>query len=286
MRILFALLTLLLLAVALGWGLQQSPGEVAFTYRGWIIQTSLVVFVIIAVVLFLLAYVLIRMLQKLLRLPADLRRWSEHRQRGKLSAAEAEAERLSYYAGLLRQTGSEPGRKALDGVWRKIPQKLKKESSLIGAYVNERLRHADSSDCEPVLRRALKRRWDPELVRLFGLVEGGSLKRQLEFAEERLTRSPGDPALLLALGRLCKRNRLWGKARSYLEQSIQAGQGPAACRELATLLDQQGEHDAARLYLQQGLNLAVAGQESGETGTAPATVATNRQLTHAAGLPD
>ena len=183
------------------------------------------------------------------------------RQRGKLSAAEAEAERLSYYAGLLRRAGSEPGRKALDGVWRKIPQKLKKESSLIGAYVNERLRHADSSDCEPVLRRALKRQWDSELVRLFGLVEGRSLKRQMEFAEERLTRSPGDPALLLALGRLCKRNRLWGKARSYQEQSIEAGPDPAACRELAVLLDQQGEHDAARLYLQQGLNLATDARE-------------------------
>lgn len=271
MRILFALLTVLLLAVALGWGLQQSPGEVVFTYRGWIIQTSLVVFVIIAVALFLLAYVLIRMLQKLLRLPGDLRRWSEHRQRGKLSAAEAEAERLSYYAGLLRGAGSEPGRKALDGVWRKIPQKLKKESSLIGAYVNERLRHADSSDCEPVLRRALKRQWDPELVRLFGLVEGRSLKRQMEFAEKRLTRSPGDPALLLALGRLCKRNRLWGKARSYMEQSIEAGPDPAACRELAVLLDQQGEHDAARLYLQQGLNLATDAQEGGKAGTSLVT---------------
>lgn len=271
MRILFALLTVLLLAVALGWGLQQSPGEVVFTYRGWIIQTSLVVFVIIAVVLFLLAYVLIRMLQKLLGLPADLQRWSEHRQRGKLSAAEAEAERLSYYAGLLRRAGSEPGREALDGVWRKIPQKLKKESSLIGAYVNERLRHADSSDCEPVLRRALKRQWDPELVRLFGLVEGRSLKRQMEFAEERLTRSPRDPALLLALGRLCKRNRLWGKARSYMEQSIEAGPDPAACRELAVLLDQQGEHDAARLYLQQGLNLATDAREGGEAGTSLVT---------------
>ena len=41
MRLLFTVLTVLLLAVALGWVLQQSPGEVVFTYRGWVIQTSL-----------------------------------------------------------------------------------------------------------------------------------------------------------------------------------------------------------------------------------------------------
>ena len=267
MRALFIALGVLLFAVAGGWLLQQSPGEVMFAYKGWIVHTSLVVFVVFFSVLFLLAYVLLRFLGRLLRVPADMQRWSEHRQRGRISAAAAEAERLSYYAGLLRQAGSEPERKALDGVWRKIPQKLKKESSLISAYVSERLRHAGSGDCEPVLRRALKRQWDPELVRLFGLVEGKSLKKQLEFAEERLTRSPEDPALLLTLGRLCKRNHLWGKARSYLEQSIQAGPHPETCQELATLLEQQGEHAAARTYLQQGLNLATGIQENGEAGT-------------------
>lgn len=285
MRLLFTVLIVLLLAVALGWVLQQSPGEVVFTYRGWVIQTSLVVFVIIAAVLFLVAYALIRTLARLRRAPTDLRRWSENRRRGRVSAEQARAEQLTLHSGLLRQAGDGQDAPALEDAWRRIPNKLKKENALIGAYVTERLRLGDSNGCEVMLRRALKRQWDPELVRLFGLVEGRSLRRQLEFAEKRLTRSPGDPALLLALGRMCKRSRLWGKARSYLEQSIQAGPDPAACRELAVLLDQQGEHDAARLYLQQGLNLAVVGQESGETETAPATVAANQQLTQAADLP-
>lgn len=262
MRVLFTVLIVLLLAVALGWGLQQSPGEVIFSYRGWVIQTSLVVFAIAFIVLFFLAYVVLRALEKLLGIPSGLRRWSEQRRGNRMSAVALEAKRLSLHVGLLRQAGTERDREALEDAWRKAPQKLKKKSALLGTYVSERLRFGDAGECETVLRRALKRQWDPELVRLFGLVDGSNLKRQLAFAEGCLDRFPEDPALLLTLGRLCKRNRLWGKARSYLEQSIQAGPDPAACRELAILLDQQGEHAAARLYLQQGLNLAT-----GDTGT-------------------
>ena len=263
MRLLFTLLIVLLLAVALGWALQQSPGEVVFTFRGWIIQTSLVMFAITLIILFFLVYVLLRALDRLLRIPSGLRRWSERRRGGRVSAAATEAEQLSLHAGLLRQAGTGQDTKALETAWRKTPQRLKKKSSLIGAYVSERLRFEDGGDCESVLRRALKRDWDPELVRLFGVVEGRNLKRQLDFAEGCLDRHPEDPHLLLTLGRLCKKNQLWGKARSYLEQSLKMLPDPVTCRELATLLEQQGEHEAAGACFRQGLNLAT-----GATGTA------------------
>ena len=271
MRIVFTLLTVLLLAVAMGWWLQQSPGAVIFTYKEWIIQTSLVVFVFAAIVLFLLVYVLIQALKKVLRLPTDLHHWSEYRRRGLMSAEQAKAKQLTFHAGLLRQAGNEQDGIALENVWRAIPNKLKKENSLIGAYVTERVRQGSSSDCEAMLRRVLKRQWDPELVRLFGLVEGRNLKRQLEFAENYLSRFPQDSALLLTLGRLCKKNHLWGKARSYLEQSIQARPDPASCQELAILLEQQGEHAAAMSYFQEGLNLATGAHETGETRTSLVT---------------
>ena len=394
MRILFTLLLVLLLAVGLGWLLQQTSGGVVFAYKDWIIQTSLVVFVLLFIILFLLVYVLFRSLRKLLQLPADVRRWSEfrrrrrsekflnqgllamiegdwpeaerafrkgaacsraplvnylgaaqaaHRQgdagacdrylelaqqhndtgspapglararlqmdqrqvaaaddtlnslepgheqvklmlletaaemqdwtratgllrecrrRGLVSADQARAKQLDCYAGLLQQAGGEQDRAALDEVWRGIPYRLKKEGVLIGAYVKERLQLGDSSDCETVLRRALKRRWDPELVLLFGQVEGSNPKRQLEFAESFLSRFPEDAALFLTLGRLCTKNHLWGKARSYLEQAAHARPEPGTCRELATLLEQQGEHAAARTWYRQGLTLATTAPEA------------------------
>ena len=265
MRLLFTLLGVLLLAVALGYALQQAPGEVVFSFRGWIIQTSLVVFAIAFIILLLLGYLLLRALEKLLRIPSGLRRWSEHRRDRRMSAAETEAEQLSSYAGLLREAGSAQDSKALQSAWRRTPRKLKKKSALIGAYVNERLRFGGGSDCETVLRQALKREWEPELVRLFGLVEGKNPKQQQEFAEEYLRRRPEDPHLLLALGRLCKKNQLWGKARSYFEQSLQLQPSPAAYQELAILLDEQGDRAAAVKYYQQGLNIATGTHEAGTT---------------------
>ena len=135
-----------------------------------------------------------------------------------------------------------------------MPGRLKKDSRLLRAYVTERLRHADQEDCEGLLRQGpLRKKWDPELARLFGLVDGKDLKRQLDFAEKHLSRLPADPALLLTLGRLCKKNRLWGKARAYLTQSLDAQASPEASLELAALLEQQGANAEAARHYRQGL---------------------------------
>ena len=54
--------------------------------------------------------------------------------------------------------------------------------------------------------------------------------------------------LLLALGRMCARQRLWGKAQSYLEASLGLAQSQAAHLELARLLEQLGQTDAANQH--------------------------------------
>ena len=56
-----------------------------------------------------------------------------------------------------------------------------------------------------------------------------------------LQRLPRDGALLLTLGRLCRQQQLWGKARSYLEASLAITPSRAAHIELAQLLDQLEE---------------------------------------------
>ena len=397
MRVLFTLLVLLLIAVALGWTLQQAAGKVVFSYGEWTLQTSMVVFVVVAGLAFLLGYGLLRTLGKLLRAPADLRRWSEVRRqrrceqllnRGMLAMLEgdwraaeqsfsngaslarsplvnylgaaqaayrqgdtercdhylvlarqhddsnspalgltqarlqidreqadqaddilrtldgkheqvtlmlletatalkdwtraarliqqcnrrhaAPGQQLTSYLELLRRAAAEPEPTALETVWRAIPNKLKKENALVGAYVRARVRQEDDRGCDVMLRRALKRQWDEDLINLFGQVRGRNPKAQLEFAERRLRARPEDAALLLTLGRLCITNELWGKAVRYLEQSVRLKPDPTTCRELATLLEQQGDHAAAQTYYQQGLRLATAVSE--ETNALPARI--------------
>ncbi len=64
--------------------------------------------------------------------------------------------------------------------------------------------------------------------------------------------------LLLALGRICIRARLWGKAQGYLEASIGVQPTPACCLVLAELFQQHlKETDKATQYYQMGLELSL-----------------------------
>jgi HemY protein len=59
----------------------------------------------------------------------------------------------------------------------------------------------------------------------------------------------------LALGRLCLQNRLWDKARDYLEASLVQSRSASACAELARLLAHQGEIGRSNQLFQESLGL-------------------------------
>jgi HemY protein len=87
------------------------------------------------------------------------------------------------------------------------------------------------------------------------LVRGADAGKQLQHAESWLKQHPADSSLLLTLGRLCLQNRLWGKARDYLEASLRLQRNPEACAELARLLAQLGDTQRSNQLFQEGLGL-------------------------------
>ena len=179
-----------------------------------------------------------------------------------LPREQMQAKHLEAYGGLLKRTGSKQGglksdKERLNNVWLNIPRRLRNEFHLIEVYTEEKLNLSDSSDCEPLIHKALKKQWDIGLVGLYGLVEGKDKARQLKFAESLLSGHARDSVLLLTLGRLSARNKLWGKARTYLEESIEIDPLPEAYRTLAAVLDELGEGEAAAVCYQRGLELAM-----------------------------
>jgi HemY protein len=80
--------------------------------------------------------------------------------------------------------------------------------------------------------------WQSELLAIYGRLATGEQTARIAKAEAWLARHPGDAQLLIALGRMCLRQRLWGKAQSYLEASLAVEPTQAAHLELARLLDQ------------------------------------------------
>jgi HemY protein len=174
-----------------------------------------------------------------------------------LAPEKIRAGQLQAYAGLLQQAANASTRDKLMEVWKNIPRKLQSDAGLIEIYVSNRLNFPYTSDCETILHRALKKLWHAPLVRLYGLVESVDNSRQLKFAEHMLADHARDPVLLLTLGRLCIRGSLWGKAKTYLEESIEAQPNPDAYQELAALYERQGDHAAAVTFYQEGLKIAT-----------------------------
>ena len=146
----------------------------------------------------------------------------------------------------------------LDQAWKGVSRKLRSDLTLLIAYYEGLLRLGLHDRAEKELAAALRTDWRGPLVRLFGLVEATDTTKQLKRAEGWLKNHGEDPDLLLAAARLCLRNELWGKARSYLETVITMRPTPEAYREYGNLLTQMGEADAAADAYKDGLGMFAA----------------------------
>ena len=182
-----------------------------------------------------------------------------------LATDEIKSRKLTIYAGLLSKCAATSDQDALDRQWKQIPVILRNNEFLIEVYVKEMLKFTDTSECEILLRKSLKKNWSQPLICLYGLVRGKNETNQLLFAENLLKYHPKDYLLLLTLGRLCLRNNLWGKAQGYLEESLEVNATPDACQELAGLLEARGEFSDAINYYQKGLALATKKSGPGST---------------------
>jgi len=151
-----------------------------------------------------------------------------------------------------------PDGDALQAAWKNVPRGLRGNLDLLQSYFSGLMRAGLQEQAEKELAAALKSDWRGPLARLFGLVEGPDASKQLRKAESWLAAHPDDPDLLLTAARLCLRNELWGKARSYLESVIALRPTPEAYQEYGRLLNQLGEGDAAADAFREGLGL-VAG---------------------------
>lgn len=170
---------------------------------------------------------------------------------------QVQAKQLEAYAGLLKEAGKLESKEKINSIWESIPRKLQQHFYLIEVYVTERLKFDDTADCELLLRSALKRQWDNMLVRLYGLVVGSDKNKQLAIAESWLQNHARDAVLLLTLGRICMQNKLWGKARDYLQDSLDVEAIAEAYYEYAKLQEQEGNKEDAALCYEKGLALAT-----------------------------
>lgn len=146
-------------------------------------------------------------------------------------------------------------RQSLEQAWQQLTSAQRQEPQLVLAYAEQLRQLGAQGEAEEVLRTALKKQYESHLARLYGLVRGNDPARQLQTAEGWLKTHGDDPSLLLTLGRLSQQNRLWGKARDYLESSLRQQRNPETCAELARLLASLGDTERSNQLFQEGLGL-------------------------------
>lgn len=120
-------------------------------------------------------------------------------------------------------------------LWKKMPDKICKNVSLVHTYAQQLIRLGESSESETLLRITLNQHWNDSLIALYGTVKGANASEQLLHAESWLKERPNNAILLLALGRLSLQNELWGKALEYFEASRRLHQTKESMAELCRL---------------------------------------------------
>ena len=151
--------------------------------------------------------------------------------------------------------GEGPAGARLQSAWNSMPNALRRQPEVVRIYARMLVEQGEYAVAGKVIVNALKHDWDPELVRFYGYIAGDNPQRQLAQAESWLSAHPDDAELLLCLGRLSARDKLWGKARDYFERSYRLERRPETCAELGRLLVALGEPKVAAAYFREGLLL-------------------------------
>ena len=141
-----------------------------------------------------------------------------------------------------------------------IPADFKRRGKIAATAARALIRHGGSPLAQQLLSDSLNAQWDSELVALYGDCQSGDVIEQIKQAEKWLNQHRDDAGLLLALGKLCLHQKLWGKAQSYLEASISVSPSHAAYHALGQLAEQSGKADEALKYYQQAAEMKAGGE--------------------------
>lgn len=131
---------------------------------------------------------------------------------------------------------------------RQVPTK-ENSPRLVRAFAEALIELGAHDEAQVIIEEQLDVAWDSALIRLYGRSARGNLTARIARADKWLSQHPDDAQLLLALGRLCLAQRLWGKAQSYLEAALSVDDQREVRLELAHLFEQtERSAEAMRHY--------------------------------------
>jgi HemY protein len=142
-----------------------------------------------------------------------------------------------------------PDGATLNALWSQLPKAQRRVPAIIDAYARRAAAFGLTLPAMDEVESALRREWSPLLIETYGALAGEDIEARLHRAEGWLDAHPNDATLLLALGRMCVRLKLWGKAHQYLNRSQALAPTSAAWEASGDAFAGQGDlANAQRCY--------------------------------------
>jgi len=169
---------------------------------------------------------------------------------------EGEHVRAAAHAEALVARANDPAE--LRAYWSRLSDTEQRMPRIARAAAKSFATHGGEREAADILARSLERAWHPELALLYAQCRTPDPTKQLVEAERWLAAHDHDAVLLRALGMLCVRAQLWGKAQTYFEASLALDDAYETRVALGELFAELGRTDEANTQLAAALRLALA----------------------------
>ena len=158
---------------------------------------------------------------------------------------------------LMQQAVADARLDQLKALWTGALPRYQQEPEVQRSYARGLARLNADAEALALITATLNKTWDAQLVTIYGGLHSVDPLAQLATVEQWLSQYGEKPELLVTAGQACLRNKLWGKARSYLEAVIRVAPTPAAYLELARLCELTQNPEEAQRLQRLGLELAA-----------------------------
>ncbi len=134
-----------------------------------------------------------------------------------------------------------------------LPKSLCANPVFIVEKANFYQKHNQPEKAANLIKKSLSKHMSEKLVNLYGDINAS--ESQLKFAESLLSKYPHSAPLFLCCGKLSLQLELWGKAKKYLQQSIDIAPTKEAYWQLGCLLERLHQEEDAVLLFKKGYSL-------------------------------
>jgi HemY protein len=146
----------------------------------------------------------------------------------------------------------------LRAYWSKLTDPEQRMPKIARAAAKSFIALGGDREAVDILAKSLEREWNADLVALYAECRPADGTPQLEQAERWLAQHKDDATLLYALGVLCERAQLWGKAQTYFEASLAIEDAWRTRVALGEHFAHRGLDGEANIQLAAAFKLALA----------------------------